>query len=104
MQNEKKIVVEVAYAQPDVQIIIPLDVEPGTTVEQAVELSGIREQFPEIQAQAKIGIFGKLTKKTETLRDGDRVEIYRPLIADPKEVRRRRAAEGKKTKKGGGDL
>jgi len=104
MQNEKKIGVEVAYARPDVQVIIPLDVERGTTVEQAIELSGIREQFPDIQAQAKIGIFGKLAKKTETLRDGDRVEIYRPLLADPKEVRRRRAAEGKKTKKGGGDL
>jgi len=101
-----KIPVELAYALPDQQILLALDVEQGTTVSQLVELSGILEQFPDIDISKtnKIGIFGKLTKANTVLREKDRVEIYRPLIADPKEVRRRRAAEGKRMKKGGGDL
>jgi putative ubiquitin-RnfH superfamily antitoxin RatB of RatAB toxin-antitoxin module len=58
--------------------------------------------FPELELEeAKIGVFGKATAMTTVLNEGDRVEIYRPLIADPKEVRRKRAAEGKKMKKGG---
>ena len=62
------------------------------------------DAFPEIDlAKNKVGIFSKLVKLDETVRDKDRVEIYRPLIADPKEVRRKRAEEGKVTKKGGGD-
>lgn len=99
-----EIKVEVAYARPDQQIILDLMVSPGATIEQAVELSGILERFPEIDmAINKVGIFGKLSKKTQELKAGDRVEIYRPLIADPKEVRRQREAEGKRMKKGGGD-
>jgi hypothetical protein len=70
-----------------------------------VQASGILKKFPEIDlAQNKLGIFGKLTKNDTVLRERDRVEIYRPLVADPKEVRRQRAAEGKVMKKGGGDL
>ncbi|MDH3326880.1 MAG: RnfH family protein [Gammaproteobacteria bacterium] len=101
-----KIPVELAYALPDHQILMSLDVEAGTTVGQLVELSGILEEFPDIDLKKtnKIGIFGKLTKPDAVLREKDRVEIYRPLIADPKEVRRRRAAEGKAMKKGGGDI
>jgi hypothetical protein len=96
--------VEVAYARPDVQSIIALDVEEGITAETAIQRSGILEKFPEIDFEGcKMGVFGKAVKRDLVLRDGDRVEIYRPLIADPKEVRRRRAAEGKKMKKGGGD-
>lgn len=96
--------VEVAYALPRQQIILPLWVASGATVAQAIEASGIMAKFPEIDlAQNKVGIFGKLTKLDSALRNHDRVEIYRPLIADPKEVRRKRAEEGKVTKKGGGD-
>ena len=97
--------VEVAYARPDEQVIIALDVEPGTTVEEAIKASGILARFPEIDLQAnKVGVFGKLTKLASELRPRDRVEIYRSLIADPKEVRKQRAAAGKRMKKGGGDL
>ena len=93
--------VEVAYATPDRQQILALTVEPGTTLEQTVEQSGILKLFPEIDLSVnKIGVFGKLGKKTAEIKPGDRVEIYRPLIADPKEVRRKREAEGKKMKKG----
>jgi len=96
-ESNRKLTVEVAYAKPEAQVIIPLEVEPGTTVQQAIELSGILEQFPEIDlAQNKFGVFGKIAKGDTELRDRDRVEIYRPLIADPKESRRRRAAKKEK--------
>lgn len=105
MAGAEPIKVEVAYARPDRQVIVPLSVPAGTTVEQAILDSGILEQFPEIDlGKNKVGIFGKLTRLGQTLREGDRVEIYRPLIADPKEIRRQRAAAGKRMKKGGGDL
>lgn len=97
--------VEVAYALPAQQLILPIKVMPGTTAMQAVEQSGILQKFPDIQlAQTQIGIFGKVVKADTALRPMDRVEIYRPLIADAKEVRRQRAADGKVMKKGGGDL
>ena len=90
------ITVEVAYALPQQQLIIPVQVSPGTTAEQAIRASGILAKFPEIDLnQNQIGIFGKLTKLDTTLRNLDRIEIYRPLIADPKEVRKQRAEEGK---------
>jgi len=102
--DNQQIKVEVAYALPEHQVILEVMVDSGTTLEQAVELSGLLEQFPEIDLTInKVGIFGKLGKKTAELKAGDRVEIYRPLIADPKEVRRKREAEGKRMKKGGGD-
>jgi len=92
------ILVEVAYARPDEQVILTVEAEPGITVEQAVEQSGVLTQFPEIdQSKAKFGIFGKLAKKDAVLHEGDRVEIYRPLIAGPKEARKKRAAEGKRS-------
>ena len=103
MANAEMITVEVAYATPEEQRIISLEVVPGTTLRQAIEQSGILEHFGEIDlADAKVGVFGKLKKLDETLRAGDRVEIYRPLIADPKQVRKQRAAAGKAMKKGGG--
>jgi putative ubiquitin-RnfH superfamily antitoxin RatB of RatAB toxin-antitoxin module len=91
--------VEIAYALPHQQKIIPLLVEPGTTALQAVERSGIVDIFPEIDIPtAKMGIFGHAlgtkgldTAATHVLHEGDRVEIYRPLISDPKEARRKRA-------------
>ena len=103
MKNE--LLVEVAYALPHQQLILPLRVGVGTTAEQAVQVSGMLEKFPEIDlASSKLGIFGKPVRGDTVLRARDRVEIYRDLIADPKEVRRQRAAEGKVMKKGGGSL
>ncbi|MBI5460721.1 MAG: RnfH family protein [Gammaproteobacteria bacterium] len=105
MENAELIDVEVAYARPDAQIILKLRVPQGTTLEQAVRESGILERFPDIDlAKSQLGIFGKLNKAAAELRNGDRVEIYRSLIADPKEVRKQRAAEGKRMKRGGGDI
>jgi uncharacterized protein len=101
-QGGAPIAVEVAYARPDVQVIMPVQVPSGATVADALSSSRITERFPEIDLEtAKVGIFGKLTRMDTVLKPRDRVEIYRPLIADPKEVRRQRAAEGKPTKKGG---
>jgi putative ubiquitin-RnfH superfamily antitoxin RatB of RatAB toxin-antitoxin module len=100
--NHKDIMVEVAYALPKQQLIVPVNIAEGTTAEAAVLASGIMEKFPEIDLTLnKLGIFGKLVKPDTVLRHLDRVEIYRALIADPKEVRRQRAAEGKVMKKGG---
>jgi putative ubiquitin-RnfH superfamily antitoxin RatB of RatAB toxin-antitoxin module len=96
--------IEVVYALADVQVLLKKEVPVGTTVMQGIEASGILAKFPGLDLSAhKLGIFGKLTKPETVLRDKDRIEIYRPLIADPKEVRRRRAEEGKVMKKGGGD-
>ncbi|MFO1422456.1 MAG: RnfH family protein [Candidatus Competibacteraceae bacterium] len=97
--------VEVAYARPDEQLIIPVEAPAGATVEQVIVLSRIQERFPEIDPKtAKVGVFGKLSKLSAAVRAGDRVEIYRPLLADPKAVRKQRAAEGKRMRKGGGAL
>lgn len=103
--SDNNIKVEVAFARPDDQLILEVDVPVEATVEEIIKQSGILEKFPEIDLTVnKVGVFGKLTKLGNTLRQGDRIEIYRKLIADPKEVRRKRAEEGKKMKKGGGDL
>jgi putative ubiquitin-RnfH superfamily antitoxin RatB of RatAB toxin-antitoxin module len=96
--------VEVAYAEPARQLIIPVNIDLGTTVGGAIVQSGIMEEFPELDVEnSKVGIFGKASTMEARLKEGDRVEIYRALIADPKEVRRQRAAQGKATKKGGDD-
>ena len=93
--------VEVAFALPEKQVIRAVNVDAGTTIGAAIVQSGIMMDFPDLELEdAKVGIFGKAAVMTSVLSDGDRVEIYRPLIADPKEVRRKRAAEGKKMKKG----
>ncbi len=100
----QNITVEVAYALPNQQLIIPVQVTAETNAETAIQASGILQKFPEINLNTQqIGIFGKLTRLDTTLRNLDRIEIYRPLIADPKEVRKQRAEEGKIMKKGGGD-
>ncbi|WP_019024897.1 MULTISPECIES: RnfH family protein [unclassified Thioalkalivibrio] len=96
--------IEVAYARPDRQVILPLVVPEGTTVDAALRQSEIDAQFPEIDLDnAKVGIFGKLTRRDTVLRPKDRIEIYRPLIADPKEVRRQRAGKNRKKPGKGGD-
>lgn len=86
--------VEVAYARPDKQEIVSINVPEGTTAMDAVKLSGIVAIFPEIDVEAiDMGIFGKVIKKPaeHELRDGDRVELYRPLQIDPKQARLNRA-------------
>ncbi|MEW5903221.1 MAG: RnfH family protein [Pseudomonadota bacterium] len=96
--------IELVYALPQQQTLLKFEVPAGTTLGDAVRLSGILDKHPEIDAaKAKYGIFGKLSKADVVMRDKDRIEIYRPLIADPKEVRKKRAEEGKVMKKGGGD-
>ena len=96
--------VEVAYARPERQMILKVRDAPGLTVRQAVERSGILDHFPEIDLEVnKVGIFGKAVSLDAELRDGDRVEIYRPLIADPKEARKKRAARGKGKPAAGGE-
>ena len=103
MPNQDPILVEVTYALPDRQKLIVVKLAAGSTAEEAIRRSGILNEFPEIDlATNKIGIFSKACKLDTPVRNQDRVEIYRPLIADPKEVRRQRAAEGKIMKKGGG--
>ena len=93
--------VEVVYAKGPQQALLSVDLPEGQTVKDAIERSGILGRFPDIDlAVNKIGIFGKVTTLDNTLADGDRVEIYRPLIADPKEARKKRAAEGKTMRKG----
>ena len=89
--------VEVAYATPERQKIIVLEVEPGCTALAAAEQSGITQYFPEIDlAVAKIGVFGKTVKADQyRLKASDRVEIYRPLLADPKALRKARADKAK---------
>jgi putative ubiquitin-RnfH superfamily antitoxin RatB of RatAB toxin-antitoxin module len=88
--------VEVAYATPERQLIVPVEVPAGASAIEAIRLSGIEEQFPEIDLTTqRIGVFGKLCKPERVLARGERVEIYRPLKADPKAVRRARAAQAK---------
>lgn len=95
--------VEVAYALPYQQLIIPVQIPPESNAEAAIRASGILAKFADIDLTVnQIGIFGKLAKLYTPLRHLDRVEIYRALIADPKEVRKQRAEEGKVMKKGGG--
>jgi hypothetical protein len=98
MSNE--IIIELAYGVTRSQTILRLQVKSGTTVGEAINQSGILKQFPEINLGLnKIGIFGKLASKDTVLSNRDRVEIYRALIADPKEARRRRAQTAKRGRK-----
>jgi putative ubiquitin-RnfH superfamily antitoxin RatB of RatAB toxin-antitoxin module len=84
--------IEVACALREEQVLVELEVAEGTTARQAVERSGVLSRFPEVGfARAGLGIFGRVVSPDTPLRDGDRVEIYRPLIAEPKQGRRERA-------------
>ena len=95
-----EIAVEVVYARSDQQIIVELMLPAGATVAEAIVQSGITVRFPEIDVtRNKIGIYGKVVDTHTTLRDRDRVEIYRPLVVDPKEARRKRVKEAKSTPK-----
>lgn len=103
MGEQKRISVEVAYALPDKQAIIELEVPEGTTAIEAARQSGITQKFEGIDLDnAKLGIYARVVSSSQVLREGDRVEIYRPLIADPKDVRKARAARAKE-RRGKGD-
>ena len=103
MTNTK--LIEVAYATPERQKIVECEITSECSVRDAVKQSNISQFFPEIDLDnCDLGVFGKAVPADYELLDGDRIEIYRPLIADPKEVRRQRAEQGLKTKKGGGKL
>ena len=94
MALQRKARIEVVYARPDRQRVVELPLQDGMTASQAVEVSGLAREFPEIvERPLQLGIFGKCVDAHRLLVDGDRVEIYRPLPDDPKERRRRRAAE-----------
>jgi putative ubiquitin-RnfH superfamily antitoxin RatB of RatAB toxin-antitoxin module len=96
MTEQTMINVEVAYALDNKQALLELQVGEGTTALQAAQQSGITGKFEGIDLEnSKLGIFSKVVAPSQVLRDGDRVEIYRPLIADPKEVRKARAARAK---------
>lgn len=96
--------VEVVYARSERQELVTVNLREGATLNDALNASGLLQKYPEIDpAKNKFGIYAKLSKPDALLRDRDRVEIYRPLIADPKEMRKQRAAEGKVMKKGAGE-
>tara|TARA_R100000005_G_scaffold94816_1_gene73983 strand:+ start:10384 stop:10698 length:315 start_codon:yes stop_codon:yes gene_type:complete len=96
MSETDMIQVEVAYALPDRQAIIPVNVAAGTTALEAARRSGVTQRFEGLNLEdSRLGIFGKLVAPDQVLQAGDRVEIYRPLKADPKEVRKARAARVK---------
>ena len=100
--TSKMINVELIYALPDEQELMTLSVSEDSTIYDVILKASIVDKYPELDmASMEVGLFGKLAKKDQKVRERDRIEIYRPLIADPKEVRKRRAAEGKKLKKGG---
>ena len=99
MGDTAKINVQVCYARPEGSFLKALTLDRGTTIAQAIEASGVLSTHPEIDlSQLRLGIFGKLKAADTEVREGDRIEIYRPLQADPKETRRRRAAHRKATK------
>lgn len=86
--------ISVVYAETDRQHWLPVQVHEGCTLGEAIKRSGILERYPQIDlAQQKVGVFGKLAKLDAALKNGDRVEIYRPIIADPKTVKRRPVEE-----------
>lgn len=102
MAEPDTFMVEVAYARPDEQVVVSITVPAGATLEQAVRQSRILEHFPEIDlATAKVGVFSKRSPLSRVLAAGDRVEIYRPLLADPRQARQQRAGgDGKKDRRG----
>lgn len=88
--------VQVIYPLPSEQITFTVSVEQGSNAQQAIEASGILVKYPEIELKKnKLGVYSRLIKLDTVVEDGERIEIYRPLIADPKEMRKRRADQAK---------
>lgn len=97
MSGQTRLKIEVVYALRGEQALIVLEVGEGASVREAIERSGILQRYPEIElARGRVGIFGRQVELDASLRDGDRVEIYRPLVADPKQARRERAERRKR--------
>lgn len=97
MENHKKIQIEVIYALPDEQFQVALELPEGATANTALEFSGLLKKYPEIDLQhQRIGILGRIVEPDYVLKDGQRVEIFRPLTRDPKQARRERAAQGRR--------
>jgi uncharacterized protein len=93
---KEMIQVEVVYALPHEQRVFTLMINDNLTVKQIIEQSGVLAVYPEIDlAENKVGVFSRNVKLDATVRDHDRIEIYRPLLADPKEIRRKRAEQAK---------
>jgi putative ubiquitin-RnfH superfamily antitoxin RatB of RatAB toxin-antitoxin module len=98
MDPPDTITVEVAYAFPDRQELLTLRVPADTTLLEALRLSRIQARYPALDLlQISVGIFGRISDLRSSLRNGDRIEIYRPLIAEPKQIRRRRASAAKQS-------
>jgi putative ubiquitin-RnfH superfamily antitoxin RatB of RatAB toxin-antitoxin module len=98
LEGRQTILVEVVLAMPERQELVSLEVATGITLAEAISLSGVPEKFDGFELDLdRVGIFGQKAAPDQVLRPGDRVEIYRPLLADPKEVRRQRAIEQAKT-------
>jgi hypothetical protein len=96
--------VELVYACSERQDLLTLELPAGSTLQQAIDASGLLARHPEIDlTKNRVGVFARLSKLDTLLSDRDRVEIYRPLIADPREMRKQRAADGKTMKKGVGE-
>ena len=94
--TDQQISLEVVYGTPEKQALLEVVVEQGTTVKETIMASGIVKRFPDINLEVlKVGIWNRTCKLTDLPKKGDRIEIYRPLIADPKEARRRRAEKAK---------
>jgi putative ubiquitin-RnfH superfamily antitoxin RatB of RatAB toxin-antitoxin module len=92
----ESITIEVVYALPERQSLLTVSVPANCTVQQAILRSGILDMYPDIEMETqKIGIWSRAVKMTDRVKAGDRIELYRPLIADPKELRRRRAEKAK---------
>lgn len=88
--------IEVAYALPTKQSLVDVAIKDGATVEDVIVASKLLAEYPDIDlSEAKVGIWSRVVKLHDVVKDGDRIEIYRPLIADPKEIRKRRAEKAK---------
>jgi putative ubiquitin-RnfH superfamily antitoxin RatB of RatAB toxin-antitoxin module len=99
--TDEQIQVEVAYARERAQALLVVNGPQGLSVSDAIERSGILQRFPEIDLKVnKVGVFGKSARLDQALQSGDRVEIYAPLIADPKQARKDRAADSAPARKG----
>ncbi len=89
-------IIELIFATPEQQEIMQLEVPDGSSIETSIEISGIKDQYPEIDLSVmKVGIFSQVKPLTHVVNAGDRIEIYRPLLADPKAVRRKKAEAAK---------
>ena len=104
MAKPETIQIEVVYPLAHEQIVFKTQVAAQSSIREAIIASGILQRYAHLDLeQLEVGVYGKIAKLDESLRAKDRIEIYRPLIADPKAVRKQRAAEGKRMKKGSTD-